>query len=163
LDLADLASVRTFADSVESVDVLVNNAGVVGPAPDPHHRRFRGAPGTNHLGHFALTCLLGDKITDRVISVASVTYHLGRIDLDEPELAHPQVLDVAAYEQSKLATMLFTNELARRGVGRTRRIRAWRTATSLGTPPDCSTGIGEHVQPHVAQSAPHAARANIEA
>ncbi|MDT5202177.1 MAG: hypothetical protein QOH34_3699, partial [Mycobacterium sp.] len=163
LDLADLASVRTFADSVESVDVLVNNAGVVGLPLTRTTDGFEAHLGTNHLGHFALTCLLGDKITDRVISVASVTYHLGRIDLDDLNWHTRKYSMWPAYEQSKLATMLFTNELARRGV------RAYSSDPGVADSDITrdATGlfhwIGEHVQPHVAQSAPHAARANIEA
>jgi len=71
LDLADLARVRAFADSVETVDVLVNNAGVMGLPLTRTADGFEAHMGTNHLGHFALTCLLGSKIKDRVVSVAS--------------------------------------------------------------------------------------------
>ena len=69
-----------------------------------------------HLGHFALTCQLGDKIIDRVISVSSAMYVLGRIHLDDLNWHTREYSMWAAYEQSKLATMLFINELARRGV-----------------------------------------------
>src|SRR5687768_1096674 len=65
LDLADLSSVRRFADTVDTVDVLVNNAGVLGLPPTRTADGFEAHIGTNHLGHFALTCLLGDEITDR--------------------------------------------------------------------------------------------------
>src|SRR5215475_7555706 len=74
LDLADLASVRKFADSMKTVDVLVNNAGVLGLPLTRTADGFEAHMGTNYLGHFALTCLLGDKITDRVVSVASAMY-----------------------------------------------------------------------------------------
>ena len=94
VDLADLSSVRAFADSVETVDVLVNNAGVLGLPLTRTADGFEAHLGTNHLGHFALTCQLGDKITDRVISVSSALYVFGRIHLDDLNLAHPQVLDV---------------------------------------------------------------------
>jgi NAD(P)-dependent dehydrogenase (short-subunit alcohol dehydrogenase family) len=60
LDLADLTSVRKFADSVESVDVLVNNAGVLGMPLTRTADGFEALMGTNYLGHFALTCLLGE-------------------------------------------------------------------------------------------------------
>jgi NAD(P)-dependent dehydrogenase (short-subunit alcohol dehydrogenase family) len=83
LDLTDLASVRSFADSVETVDVLVNNAGVMGLPMTRTADGFEAHMGTNHLGHFALTCLLGDKIKDRVISVASAMYHVARIHFDD--------------------------------------------------------------------------------
>lgn len=116
LDLADLASVRAFADSVESVDVLINNAGVFALPLTRTADGFEAHIGTNHLGHFALTCLLGDKITDRVISVASALYIFGRIDLDDMNWRTRPYSKWAAYAQSKLANMLFINELARRGV-----------------------------------------------
>jgi NAD(P)-dependent dehydrogenase (short-subunit alcohol dehydrogenase family) len=72
--------------------------------------------GTNHLGHFALTCLLGDKIKDRVISVVSATYAFGRIHFDDLNWHARMYSKWAAYGQSKLAIMLFIRELARRGV-----------------------------------------------
>ena len=116
LDLADLASVRAFADSVESVDVLVNNAGVMGLPLTRTADGFEEHMGTNHLGHFALTCLLGDKIKDRVISVSSAMYALSRIHLDDLNWHTRRYSKWAAYEESKLAIMLFVHELARRGV-----------------------------------------------
>ena len=58
---------RRFADSVDSVDVLVNNAGVMGQSLPRTADGFEAHMGTNYLGHFALTCLLGNKITDRVV------------------------------------------------------------------------------------------------
>ena len=116
LDLADLASVRRFADTVETVDVLVNNAGVLGLPLTRTVDGFEGHIGTNHLGHFALTCLLGDKITDRVISVTSALHVFGRVDLDDLNWRTRTYSKWAAYTQSKLANTLFINELARRGV-----------------------------------------------
>ena len=116
LDLADLASVRAFADSVESVDVLVNNAGVMGLPLSRTADGFESHIGTNHLGHFALTCLLGDKIKDRVISVASAMYMFGRIRLDDLNCHHRKYSGLGAYSDSKLAVMLFVHELAHRGV-----------------------------------------------
>lgn len=71
LDLSDLSSVRAFADATEKVDVLVNNAGVMAV---PFRRTVDGFEmqiGTNHLGHFALTGLLKDKLTDRVVTMSS--------------------------------------------------------------------------------------------
>ncbi|MDT5201311.1 MAG: hypothetical protein QOH34_2833, partial [Mycobacterium sp.] len=74
LDLADLTSVRKFADTVDYVDVLVNNAGVLGLPLTRTADGFEAHIGTNHLGHFALTCLLSDRIRDRVVAVASTNY-----------------------------------------------------------------------------------------
>ncbi|EUA30560.1 short chain dehydrogenase family protein [Mycobacterium xenopi 4042] len=83
LDLADLASVRKFADQVDFVDVLVNNAGVLGLPLTRTTDGFEAHMGTNHLGHFALTCLLGDRIRDRIVVVASSNYALARIQFDD--------------------------------------------------------------------------------
>lgn len=116
LDLADLSSVRRFADSVETVDVLVNNAGVMSQTAPRTADGFEPHMGTNHLGHFALTCLLGNKIRDRVISVGSASYLFGRIRLDDLNRHSRKSSMVPAYADSKLAIMLFVHELARRGV-----------------------------------------------
>jgi NAD(P)-dependent dehydrogenase (short-subunit alcohol dehydrogenase family) len=116
LDLADLTSVRKFADSVEAVDVLVNNAGVWSPSAPRTAEGFEAHMGINHLGHFALTCLLGNKITDRVISVGSASYVFGRVRLDDLNRHARKRSMWAAYAASKLAIVLFVNELTRRGV-----------------------------------------------
>jgi NAD(P)-dependent dehydrogenase (short-subunit alcohol dehydrogenase family) len=116
LDLADLTSVRKFADSVETVDVLVNNAGVLGLPLTRTADGFETHMGTNYLGHFALTCLLGDRITDRVVSVTSMNHMFSRLYLEDLNWHTRKYSKWAAYGQSKLAVMLFTEELARRGV-----------------------------------------------
>jgi NAD(P)-dependent dehydrogenase (short-subunit alcohol dehydrogenase family) len=116
LDLADLSTVRALADSLETVDVLVNNAGVFGLPLSRTADGFEGHMGINHLGHFALTCLLGDRIKDRVISVASGSHMLGRMHLDDLNWRTRKYSKWAAYAESKLATMLFIHELASRGV-----------------------------------------------
>lgn len=116
LDLADLTSVRKFADSVDNVDVLVNNAGVLGLPLTRTADGFEIHMGTNYLGHFALTCLLGDRIKDRVVSVTSMNHMFSRMYLDDLNWHRRPYSKWAAYGQSKLALMLFTGELARRGV-----------------------------------------------
>jgi NAD(P)-dependent dehydrogenase (short-subunit alcohol dehydrogenase family) len=116
LDLADLTSVRKFADAVDTVDVLVNNAGVLGLPLTRTADGFETHMGTNYLGHFALTCLLGDRICDRVVSVTSMNHMFSRLDLDDLNWHTRPYSKWAAYGQSKLALMLFTDELARRGV-----------------------------------------------
>ena len=116
LDLADLTSVRKFADSVDTVDVLVNNAGVLGLPLTRTADGFETHMGTNYLGHFALTCLLGDRITDRVVSVTSMNHMFSRLHLEDLNWHTRPYSKWAAYGQSKLAVMLFTDELARRGV-----------------------------------------------
>ncbi|MBD0840461.1 oxidoreductase [Streptomyces sp. TRM68416] len=117
LDLADLSSVREFADSWEGrpLDLLVNNAGVMMLPKQRTKDGFEMQFGTNHLGHFALTNLLLPYVTDRVVTVASGAHRWGgaRIHFDDLNLDtayNPQ----RAYAQSKLANLLFTLELQRR-------------------------------------------------
>ena len=114
LDLADLASVRDFASGVERVDVLINNAGVMAVPERRTADGFEMQIGTNHLGHFALTGLLLDKITDRVVTVSSATHSIGKIDLDDLNWEERRYRRWRAYGQAKLANLLFTYELQRR-------------------------------------------------
>lgn len=139
LDLADLSSVRAFADSVESVDVLVNNAGVMGMPLTRTVDGFEAHMGTNHLGHFALTCLLGDRIKDRVVSVASATYLLSTLHLEDLNWHIRRYSKWSAYGESKLANLLFISELAARG------IRAYASDPgATDTDITRSMGMGEH-------------------
>jgi NAD(P)-dependent dehydrogenase (short-subunit alcohol dehydrogenase family) len=115
LDLADLASIRAFADDVDGeVDVLVNNAGVLVPPFGLTVDGFELQLGINHLGHFALTNLLLPKITGRVVTVASTAHRTGAIDFDDLNWVARPYRRGAAYAQSKLANLLFTLELQRR-------------------------------------------------
>ncbi|MGY1715908.1 oxidoreductase [Geodermatophilus sp. SYSU D01106] len=115
LDLADLASVRAFADGWSGpLDVLVNNAGIMmvpqGRTADGFELQF----GTNHLGHFALTNLLLPSLTDRVVTVSSTAHRMGAIDLADLNWERRPYSPERAYGQSKLANLLFTLELQRR-------------------------------------------------
>ncbi|WP_019931420.1 oxidoreductase [Nocardia sp. BMG111209] len=114
LDLADLASVREFAASVDRADVLINNAGVMAVPLRRTADGFEMQIGTNHLGHFALTGLLLDKIADRVVTVASSAHAVGKIDLADLNWEQRRYSRWAAYGQAKLANLLFTYELQRR-------------------------------------------------
>ncbi|MBY6412708.1 SDR family NAD(P)-dependent oxidoreductase [Rhodococcus sp. BP-252] len=114
LDLADLGSVREFAHTVDTVDVLINNAGVMAV---PNRRTVDGFEmqfGTNHLGHFALTGLLLPRITDRVVTMSSGLHQIGRIHLDDPNYDRRPYRRWGAYGQSKLANLMFALELDRR-------------------------------------------------
>ena len=95
LDLQDLASVRAFADGVDAVDVLVNNAGIMAVPYAQTVDGFESQIGTNHLGHFALTNLLLPKITDRVVTVSSMMHLIGLHQPQGPELEVAAVLRVA--------------------------------------------------------------------
>jgi NAD(P)-dependent dehydrogenase (short-subunit alcohol dehydrogenase family) len=115
LDLASLASIREFATSVdEPIDVLVNNAGVMAVPLRRTADGFESQFGTNHLGHFALTGLLLDRVRERVVTVSSSAHWLGRVDLDDPNWDRKRYRRWVAYGQSKLANLMFTYELARR-------------------------------------------------
>ena len=126
LDLADLASVREFAEGWDGpLDLLINNAGVMMLPEQRTRDGFETQFGTNHLGHFALTNLLLPYITDRVVTVASGAHRMGdgiihfeNLNLDG--IYSPQ----RAYSQSKLANLLFVLELQRRLAESGSRVRA---------------------------------------
>ena len=121
LDLASLASVRTFAQRFmagdEQLDLLINNAGVMAA---PYSRTADGFEiqfGTNHLGHFALTGLLlpvlKGRVGTRVVTVSSLNHKMGKMRLDDLQ-GEQHFSRWGAYAQSKLANLLFTLELDRR-------------------------------------------------
>jgi NAD(P)-dependent dehydrogenase (short-subunit alcohol dehydrogenase family) len=115
LDLADLASVRAFAEAWEGeIDVLVNNAGVMAVPERRTKDGFELQIGTNHLGHFALTNLLLPHVKDRVVTVSSGAHRAGKIDLADLNWERRRYRRWPAYGQSKLANLLFTAELQRR-------------------------------------------------
>jgi NAD(P)-dependent dehydrogenase (short-subunit alcohol dehydrogenase family) len=115
LDLADLASVRAFAEEWDGeIGVLVNNAGVMAVPEQRTKDGFEMQIGTNHLGHFALTNLLLPRITDRVVTVASGAHRTGSIRLDDLNYEKGSYQRWRAYGQSKLANLLFILELQRR-------------------------------------------------
>jgi hypothetical protein len=122
LDLASLASVRDFAkqfsERYPSLDVLCNNAGVMALPLRRTADGFEMQVGTNHLGHFALTGLLLDKLLatpgSRVVNVSSTAHKIGKLDLDDLNYEKRTYWKWAAYGQSKLANLYFTYELQRR-------------------------------------------------
>jgi NAD(P)-dependent dehydrogenase (short-subunit alcohol dehydrogenase family) len=115
LDLASLASVREFAAAWDGeLDLLVNNAGVMAPPLSRTAEGFELQFGTNHLGHFALTNLLLEHITGRVVTVSSGAHRIGGIDFDDLNWERKSYSAWRAYGQSKLANLLFTAELQRR-------------------------------------------------
>lgn len=122
LDLASLASVEAGAagilDAHPRIDLLVNNAGVMGIPEQRTEDGFELQLATNHLGHFVLTARLAPALlaapAARVVSVTSTARHLGRpIDPRDPHLAN-HYGPWRAYGQSKLANVHFAVELQRR-------------------------------------------------
>ncbi len=122
LDLADLDSVRSVAAGLDGpLDVLINNAGVMMPprslSPQGHELQFA----TNHLGHFALTGLLMDRLVAsdeagrdaRVVTVSSTMHRPGRIHYDDLT-GERGYSPTGWYSQSKFANVLFGLELDRR-------------------------------------------------
>ena len=115
LDLASLASVREFAAAWDGeIHLLINNAGVMVPPLTRTADGFELQFGTNHLGHFALTNLLLEHVSGRVVTVSSTAHRFGRIDFEDLNWERKPYNAWRAYGQSKLANLLFTAELQRR-------------------------------------------------
>ncbi|MFI8966850.1 oxidoreductase [Streptomyces sp. NPDC053493] len=145
IDLADLDSVRDFAGKLRAdhprIDVLVNNAGVMAPprtlSAQGHELQFAA----NHLGHFALTGLLLDRLAagrdPRVVTVSSLEHRRGRIAFDDID-GERRYSPMGFYRQAKLANTVFGHELHRRLTGAGSPVRSilghpGYTATNLQT------------------------------
>ena len=122
LDLTSLASIRAASEELhskfESLDLLINNAGVMTTPKATTKDGFELQFGTNHLGHFALTGLLLDRLLDvdgaRIVTVSSNGHKMGgSIHFDDLQWER-RYNRMGAYTQSKLANLLFTYELQRR-------------------------------------------------
>jgi NAD(P)-dependent dehydrogenase (short-subunit alcohol dehydrogenase family) len=119
LDLASQTSVRSAAEEIRArfprVDLLINNAGVMDVPYQRTEDGFELTLATNHLGPFALTGLLLDRLAPgaRIVTVSSVAHLSGVIDFDDLQ-AEQHYDPERAYSQSKLANLLFTYELDRR-------------------------------------------------
>jgi NAD(P)-dependent dehydrogenase (short-subunit alcohol dehydrogenase family) len=123
LDLMDLDSVQKFAasQSTKPIDVLLNNAGIMAVPFEKTKDGFESQMGTNHLGHFLLTELLFDAISKgsnpRIVNVSSSAHRLGKLktgDVNELNVSKENYSPWTVYGNSKLANLLFTNELVRR-------------------------------------------------
>jgi NAD(P)-dependent dehydrogenase (short-subunit alcohol dehydrogenase family) len=150
-DLGSLASIREFADRFltrfDTLDVLVNNAGVVTVRRYTTSDGFEAMMGVNHLGHFLLTNLLLPALRrspqGRIVVVSSGAHKAGTIRFEDPHLAK-RFHVVAGYGQSKLANILFTQELAERLKDTNITVNAVHpgaVATNLGV--DRQTGFGK--------------------
>ncbi|MFS0725609.1 SDR family oxidoreductase [Paenibacillus sp. 1P07SE] len=141
-DLGSLESIRAFAEQFKSshgtLDVLINNAGVVALKRQTTSDGFESMIGVNHLGHFLLTNLLLEPLIaapqGRIVSVSSGAHKWGRIHWDDPHLTAGYNV-AKGYAQSKLANILFTRELAER-------LRDTRVTVNSLHPGAVSTQIG---------------------
>ena len=120
LDLGDLSSVSNCADQLQSedkIDILINNAGIMVPPYELTTDGFESQFGVNHLGPFALTGLLLDKLAaapaPRVVNTSSMAHHRGKIYFGDIN-AENGYRAMPRYAMSKLANLLFTYELQRR-------------------------------------------------
>ncbi len=119
LDLANLASVKTFAEAFRKnyarLDLLINNAGVMIPPYSKTTDGFELQFGTNHLGHFALTGSLLELLTGtkdaRVVNVASGAHNAGNLDFNDLQWEERGYSSWRAYGDSKLANLYFTYQL----------------------------------------------------
>lgn len=126
LDLTSLASVRECAEqlgnSLEKIDILINNAGIMACPEMRTTEGFEMQIGTNHFGHFLLTNLLMPQLkkaapTARIVNVSSLAHTRGQMQWDDINWKETPYNAIQAYGQSKLANILFTKELARKGEG----------------------------------------------
>ncbi|MBN1448687.1 MAG: SDR family NAD(P)-dependent oxidoreductase [Bacteroidetes bacterium] len=122
LDLANLRAIEKFPEhfraSHGSLDILINNAGVMIPPYTLTADGFELQIGVNHLGHFALTGLLFDMLLrtpgSRVVTVSSGAHKMGKIDLDDLNWQRRRYRKWQAYGDSKIANLYFTLALQRR-------------------------------------------------
>ncbi|NJN74040.1 MAG: SDR family oxidoreductase [Limnothrix sp. RL_2_0] len=121
LDLASLSSVREFSaqyrEKYAHLDLLINNAGIMFPPYSKTEDGFESQIGVNHLGHFLLTALLIDLMPDnsdsRIVSLSSNAHKFGKINFDDLQ-SEQKYSSTAAYGQSKLACLMFADELDRK-------------------------------------------------
>ena len=122
LDLADVASARRAAfdvlTSVDRLDLLINNAGVMCTPFGHTTDGFETQIGTNHLGHMAWTVPLMDLLTrdggGRIVNLSSAGHRFGDVDLDDLNFDHRAYDPWSGYGASKTANVLFSVELERR-------------------------------------------------
>jgi protochlorophyllide reductase len=174
LDLADLSSVaaaaKEFRDSGKSLDLLINNAGLMAIDQAKTADGFEMQFGVNHLGHFALTAELLSTLLatpgSRVVTMASMGHRMGKMNFDD--LMHTKYDRWPPYFQSKLANLLFTAELHRRlqakGAG-TIALTAHPGAsnTDLGTEGKGISNYAMKVVPMLSQSAAKGAQPALRA
>jgi NAD(P)-dependent dehydrogenase (short-subunit alcohol dehydrogenase family) len=124
-DQSSMTEVRRAASRIreeyERIDVLINNAGTVSQERRTTADGFEVTLAVNHLSHFLLTMLLLDRLQAsapaRIVHVSSAAHRGGNLDFDDLHFARGGYSLLKAYSRSKLANVLFSNELARRLTG----------------------------------------------
>lgn len=145
LDLASLASVRNCADHLTTqgpFDLIVANAGLMGPPLGRTAEGFETQFGVNHLSHFVFVNRLAQHIRPggRVVILASSAHHIADVNLDDPNFERTEYTPYLGYGRSKTANVLFAVEFDRRH--RSRGIRA--TAVHPG---GVATELGRYMDP----------------
>ena len=148
VDLADLDSERTAAADVlaraPQINLLINNAGVMACPLMRTAQGFEMQFGTNHLGHFLLTCLLAPALQAgapaRVVKLSSGGHRAGGLDFEDPNYQHRDYEKWQAYGQSKTANALFA-------VGLESRLGASGVHAYAVHPGMISTELGRHLDP----------------
>lgn len=148
LELGSLASVRAFAARFlarhDRLDVLVNNAGVMACPLARTGDGFELQFGTNHVGHFLLTCLIAPALRkgapSRVVSLSSRGHHLAPVDFEDPNFERRAYQKWVSYGQSKTANVLFA-------VGLERRLGAAGVHAYALHPGAIMTELGRHLVP----------------
>ena len=149
VDLADLASIESFAGAVgadiDRIDVLLNNAGVMGCPEGRTADGFETQFGTNHLGHFALTARLMPLLLaadrPRVVTLSSGGHRISDVVLDDPNFQMADYDPWIAYGRSKSANARFAAELARR--------HGERLISVSVHPGAIVTNLGRHLTPEM--------------
>lgn len=168
LDISNLDLVREFAKGIESVDLLMNNAGLMGPDFKLSIEGIESQMATNHIGHFLLTALLWSKldaVNGRVISLSSVVHRRGKLktaDVDEIRGADESRYDRwQRYADTKLACLMFARELDVRA-----RLSGSKVQSIAAHPGWAITGLQEnfpHQLDRFAQTAKAGAKSQLRA
>ena len=149
IDLSDFESVKTFAQDFKSkfqrLDILVNNAGVLFNKPQKNIANIELQFATNHLGHFLLTSLLihlmPDSKSSRVVSLSSLAHKKSEIFFDDINCDSQTKWD-APYAQSKLACLIFADELQRK-----LKLAGKKIISVSAHPGGTDSGLFEHMPP----------------
>ena len=170
MDLASQSSIKaaveTFKEDHTQLDLLINNAGVMWLPKSDTEDGYEMQFGTNHLGHFTLTGLLLDMLTNtpdsRIVTVSSLGHYTGKIHFDDIKL-DKRYGKHKSYAQAKLANLMFAYELDRKlkAAGKNTRsiaVHPGGSSTNLATPgfekgASLFTGVAKVFFPYVTQNA----------